>query len=696
MSDIAAFFNPRGVAVIGASAKPNKLSYGIVENLIRYGYKGAIYPINPNAGTILGLKCYDDVRNVPDPVELGVIVLPAGMTVEALRGCAERKIKAVIIISGGFREIGESGRQLEEMCLQIARENGMRIIGPNCVGTMDMYSGLDSTFIKGMPGKGAIGFVSQSGAVCGGVVDLLIDKHIGFSHFASLGNEMDVSEADVIEFFGDDPRVKVIAAYIEGVKDGKRFMEVAGKVSQKKPIVLLKAGRSDAGARAVSSHTGSLAGSYTAYRAAFKQCGVIEVGTVQDLFNIAMGFACLEMPKDYRAAIVTNAGGPAALASDSLAAHGSRLADISETTKAELRPKLNPSAQVGNPIDILGAAEPAEYDACLKALGKDEGVDVLLPILVPQALVNPVDVAQSFVENAHSGKPLLACMMGEQSVGEARRVLHANNVPMYQYPEDMGIVLGGMQQYGKYLLRSHTRVSAENGGKREKVRQIMARFAGRKSLGEYETRAVLEAYGVPVVPGGFADSASAAGKIAGEIGFPVVIKIVSEDILHKSDAGGIRLNLNSADEVRNAYGEMMTHILKTHPKAHLDGVLVEKMVGKGQEVIIGMQHDPTFGPMVMFGMGGIYVELIKDVAFRIAPLTKEDILEMIDETYAGKLLRGFRGEGASDLEAVVETIGKVAQLAVDHPNIQEFEINPLIVYEAGKGTIALDSRAILV
>ena len=423
MSGIASFFNPKGVAIIGASSKPNKLSYGILENMTLFGYEGAVYPINPNAESILNLKCYADISQVPDPLDLAVIVLPAEMTLEALLGCAKRGIKAVIIISGGFKEIGLEGKKLEEVCLAVAHENHMRIIGPNCVGTIDTGSGLDTTFIKGMPAPGPIGFVSQSGAVCGGVVDLLIDKHIGFSHFASLGNEMDITESDIIEYFGEDPRVKVIAAYVEGISNGKRFIEVARRVSRIKPIVLLKAGRSDAGARAVSSHTGSLAGTYSAYQAAFKQSGVIEVSNIQELFNVAFALGTTSLPKGNYAAIVTNAGGPAALASDSLAKHGIQLADLSSTTQIKLREKLNPSAQVSNPVDILGGAEASDYDHCLTQLIDDEGVDILLPILVPQALVNPADVARALVRNAHGKKTLLSCMMGERSIGEARAFL---------------------------------------------------------------------------------------------------------------------------------------------------------------------------------------------------------------------------------------------------------------------------------
>ena len=382
-TDLAPFFSPAGVAIIGASSSPRKLSYGILENLGLYGYQGGIYPVNPKADQILDLPVYPDVTSVPDPVELAVIVLPAPMTPGVLRDCGERGIKAAVIISGGFREVGGDGVILEKECLSIARQYNMRLVGPNCVGTVDLLTGLNTTFIKGLPSKGSIGFLSQSGAVCGGVVDYIADKGIGFSHFASLGNELDVDESGMIAYFGAHPEVKVIAAYVEGIQDGQKFLRTAQEVSRHKPIVLLKAGRSDAGAQAVSSHTGSLAGSYAAYQAAFKQAGVIEVNDLPELFDVAWALSCQPLPKNNRVAIFTNAGGPAALASDALDVNGFQLAKITKEKQAQLAEKLNLSAQVSNPVDMLGGAEPSEFAHCLATLSDDPEVDVLLPMLVP-------------------------------------------------------------------------------------------------------------------------------------------------------------------------------------------------------------------------------------------------------------------------------------------------------------------------
>ncbi len=694
-SDLAPFFSPTGVAIVGASTNPRKLSHGILKNMTLYGYEGGIYPINPKAESILGLKAYPNVGDVPDPADLAVIVLPASMTPDVLRSCGERGIKSAIIISGGFREVGGDGIALEQTCKAIAESYGMRLVGPNCVGTMDLYTGLNATFIEGLPARGPIGFVSQSGAVCGGVVDYIANKHIGFSHFASLGNELDVDETDMIAFFGDHPQVKVIAAYIEGIRDGEKFIRVAGEVSRRKPIVLLKAGRTDDGARAVSSHTGSLAGSYTAYQAAFEQAGVIEVPTLSVLFDVAWALSCQPLPKGDRVAIFTNAGGPAALASDALAANGFELAEISAGQQAKLAEKLNPSAQVGNPIDMLGGAEPAEYAHCLDTLLVDPAVDVLLPMLVPQALVDAGDVARAIVGSAKkTEKTVLACLMGEQSLVEARQILHENGVPMSIFPEVPGQVLGAMQRYRRWK-------DAGRGGAFEyahldksKAAAYLEAHAGREVFGELETRPLLAAYGLDLVPGELARDAERAGAVAEAIGFPVAVKIVSPQVLHKSDSGGIALNLTSREAVVGAVRKMESRIRQAVPEAEIEGYLVEQMAPAGMEVIVGMRRDPTFGPLMMFGLGGVYVELFKDVGFGVAPLTRDRARAMIQATKAGRLLQGYRGGPEYDLEGVVDAIGRLSRLAIDFPEISEVEINPLLVLGEGEGTRVLDARMI--
>lgn len=690
------FFAPQGVAIIGASATPNKLSFGIVRNMTLYGYQGHIAPVNPKVNEILGLQCYPDIFSVPDPVDLAVIVLPAPAIPEVVEACGRRGIQAVTIISGGFKEIGSGGASLEQQILEIAKRYPMRLIGPNCVGTLDLYTGLNTTFIQGVPAKGGIGFVSQSGAVGGGVVDYIRNRKVGFSIFASLGNEADVTEADVIEYLGKDPNTKVIAAYVEMITDGRRFINVAASITPHKPIVLLKAGRTSAGARAVSSHTGSLAGSYAAYQAAFQQAGVLEVDSVADLLDLTQALDTQPVLTGNRVAIITNSGGPAALASDTLATHGLQITNLSEPTLIALRQHLNPAAQVSNPVDMLGGAEPPEYSLALEKTLADPNVDAVIVILVPQALVNPAQVAEAVCKGyKDSHKPVITCFMGEWSVGEARDILHAHGVPMYVFPESTGRVLGGMLSWAKWRNRSVEPSVTPVNLDQSAAKTILAANHSSNVLGEVRTRPLLEAYGIAVIAGEFASSAAQAATIAQKIGFPVVMKIVSPEILHKSDLGGIRLGLKDAVSVNTAYSEMLVEIASRMPEAHLEGVLIEAMAPRGQEVIVGMRRDPNFGPLMMFGLGGVYVELFEDVSFRVAPFSRQDAYLMVEQTRAGRLLTGFRGQPKADLEAVVDTILRLSQLAIDFPEIEEIEINPLLVMPQGHGALALDGRVIL-
>jgi acetyltransferase len=526
-------------------------------------------------------------------------------------------------------------------------------------------------------------------------VDYIVDKHIGFSHFASLGNELDIDESDMIAYFGDHPQVKVIAAYIEGIQNGQKFIEIASRVSREKPIVLLKAGRTDAGAQAVSSHTGSLAGAYAAYQAAFRQAGVIEVPDLPTLFDVAWALSCQPLPKGKRVAIFTNAGGPAALASDALAANGFTLAEISKEEQTKLSEKLNPSAQVANPVDMLGGAEGAEFAHCLSTLKDSPNIDVFLPILVPQSLVKPADVARAVVENTRgSDKTVITCMVGEQSLKEARQILHKNKVPMVIFPEVPGLVLGAMRSYREWNRKPQAKPFSVEKRDLEKLSDGLRNSEGN-ALGEAQTRPVLEAYGLNLIPGGVTKDVEGAIRIAQTIGYPVALKIVSPQVLHKSDSGGIALGLNSADAVTSAIQKMNKDVLQAVPQAEIEGYLVEKMAPMGLEVIVGMRRDPTFGPLMMFGLGGVYVELFKDVGFGVAPLTSQQARALIESTKAGRLLQGYRGGPTYDLAAVIETIGKLSQIALDFPFISEIEINPLLVLPESQGTFVLDARMIL-
>lgn len=695
-SSLKPFFEPRGVAIIGASASSDKLSYGILKNLMSYGYRGGIYPVNPKAEEILGLTCYTEICQVPEPVDLAVIVLASKLIPSVLEECGRRAIKAAIIISGGFKEVGEEGRDLEEEVLKIAYKFQIRIIGPNCVGTMNLITGLNTTFIKGVPSTGGIGFISQSGAVCGGVVDHYANKGIGFSHFLSLGNEADVSETDMIEYLGKDVDTRVIAAYVEGIQDGQRFINITKHVTTKKPVVILKAGQSEEGAKAVSSHTGSLAGSHAAYQAAFRQSGVIEAGSTSDLLNIAMALDWLKLPQGNKVAIITNSGGPAALASDSLAANGIQLASISSSIQKKLKEKLNPSAQTGNPVDMLGGANEDEFSYALDLVLSDHGVDMALPILVPQALVKPERVAQAIVDSSKkSAKPVIVCLMGMESIQEARKILHQNHVPMVDFPEMTGVMFGALYKRSLMKERIPETPEAESNKGRGLVRSIFENHVEKKVWGEHDTRPILAAYGIPLVEGGLVNSIKDGQKLANSLGYPIVMKVASEQLLHKSEAGVVKIGIEDDQSFADAFNDLVEKAIRFNAKTRIDGILVEKMAPKGEEVIIGMKRDPGFGPMLMFGMGGVFVELFKDVAFRIAPISIEEAENMIRDTKAFQLLNGWRSGTKFDIRAIAHALIVLGQLVMDFSEIQEVEINPLRVLPDGAGVLALDCRMIL-
>ncbi len=690
------FFEPRGVAIIGASENPDKLSHGILKNMLQYGYPGGIYPVNPKNSAILGKKCYADISQVPDPVDLAVIILPAQAAPQVLEACGKRGIHAVTVITGGFKEVGEQGRQLEERILEICKAHNMRMIGPNCVGTMNLISGMNTTFIKGKPAIGGIGLISQSGAVCGGIVDHVLEKGVGFSHLLSLGNMADVNETDMLEYLGDDQDTRAIAIYAEGIQNGKRFLEIGSQVTRKKPVVVLKAGRSEEGARAVSSHTGSLAGSHAAYQAAFQQSGMIEVQTTSDLLNAALALDWLNPPNGKRVVIITNAGGPAALASDSLAENGLELAHLSLETQAKLREKLNPAAQAANPVDMLGGATEMEFAHALECCLQDEGVDMALVILVPQALVNTVKVAEAWAEAAKtSRKPVLTCMMGDFSVGEARQTLHRQHVPMIDYPEQCGVIFHALWQYGQHQKRSQDLKSQAAQKIDQNKAAELIHSSTSKVWGEHLTRPLLAAYGIPLAEGELVKNLDGALEAAQRLGYPLVLKAASQDVLHKSDFSAIAVNIMDEADLASAYDDIIQNVKKHAPQARMDGMLVEKMAPKGLEVIIGMKRDPSFGPLMMFGMGGIFVELFKDVAFRVAPLTRTQAEDMLNETRAKRLLAGWRGEQGYDQLALVDCLLRLSQLAADFEQIQEIEINPWLALPQGQGGLALDCRMIL-
>ncbi len=699
---LTSFFRPNGVALIGASNDPTKLGYGIMVNLLdpQDGYPGPIYPINPKATEIFGLRCYPDILSVPDPVELAIIIVPAEVIPSLLEDCGRRGVKAAVILSGGFREIGPEGEARERLCLEIARRYGMRLMGPNGIGVIDTHTPLNTTFATGMHGRGLIDFVSQSGALCGGIIDWAQARGLHFSRFLSIGNKVDVNESDLLAYLSEDDSSRVIALYLEDIKDGPAFLAAARQASLRKPVLALKSGRTQTGQVATASHTGALAGVHAAFRAACKQTGIIEIEQIEPLFGAALALAHQPLLQGNRIAILTNAGGPAALAADALEPAGLTLARTSPETVATLRTFLNPNAAVNGPVDMLGGANETHYRRALEALLADPANDGILVILVPVVLNNPRAILETIVsvlQNSPTPKPVLACLMGEISLKEAFAVADAAGLPAYRFPEDAIHAFGIMRRRALWLEKKHLLPEIPTGIAPQQVQDLLsaARQNRQRALDAASARLTLEAYGIPTPKDYLATTPDEAARFAAKIGFPVALKLASPDILHKTEVGGVLLNVPDAEAARQGWQTIVTRARAAHPQADIRGVQVQPMVTGGQEVILGVKRDPVFGPLVMFGLGGVYVEALADVSFRLAPLSRQDAEEMISEVRSAKLLQGLRGAPPADRAALVEAIVRIGQLAADFPEIEELDVNPLMVLPAGRGALAVDARIIL-
>jgi acetyltransferase len=691
------FTEPRGVAVVGASTSPGKLGYQVLQNVIQYGYEGAIYPINPTAPDILGRKAYPSVLECPDPVDLAVILVPNKAVPGVMEQCGQRGLKGAVIITAGFREVGPQGKALEQQVVEIARRYGMRIVGPNVLGIIDTVCKLNASFAAGMPRRGRIAFMSQSGALCTSILDLALGQGIGFSRFYSIGNKADINELDLVKAWAEDPETRAIMGYLEGITRGPEFIRAASEVTRSKPIIAIKSGTTSAGSKAVSSHTGTLAGSEAAYDAAFKQCGIIRANSVQDLFDFAQAFARQPLLQGDAIAIITNAGGPGIMASDAVERAGLRLAALSQETKQKLQPQLPPAASVANPIDVLGDALADRYALAIEAALTDPAVNALLLVLTPQTMTQVPETAEALGKLSKVyGKPVFGALMGDQAIRKGVEVLRSYDVPNYQVPERAVAAIAALWRYRNWLNTPRLNVEPLTVDQ-EKVRQLFARVRAesRVTIGDAEAREVLEAYGVPLPKAGLAATADEAVTLAETIGYPVVMKIASPDILHKSDIGGIKLNITSASEVRDAFDLLTYRGRRYMPDATIWGCQVQQMVKGGREVIIGVNRDPQFGPLIMFGLGGIYVEALKDVTFRVAPIDRRNATEMLGEIRAYRLLRGVRGEKPSDQAAIVDTLLRISQLVSDFPEIVELDINPLMVFEQGRGVLGIDMRMAL-
>jgi acetyl coenzyme A synthetase (ADP forming)-like protein len=688
------FFNPKSIAVIGASRSPGKVGYDILRNIIQYGYEGAVYPVNPGAAEILGKKSYPSLLDVPGQVDLAVIVVPSKKVIEVIEQCGSKGISAAIVISAGFKESGIEGARLENEMLTKAKEGGVRLIGPNCLGVIDTHSKMNASFAAGMPAKGGIGFFSQSGALCLAVLDRALPDEIGFSKFISMGNKSDITDTDIMLALAEDDNTRVILGYIEGLVDGRRFMQVAAQVSKRKPLIILKSGITSSGAKAASSHTGALAGREAAFSSAFKQSGVIRAHTLNELFNYALAFANQPLPRGPNVAIITNSGGPGILAADACDGSDLQLIPLYKDVVDELRSFLPPVASFYNPIDILGDSGADRYERAINTVLRDERINAVLILLTPTAVVDVEAAAAAIASISRlSDRPLLASFMGKQRVEAAVKLLMKSNVPNYSYPEEAVSSLNAMYHYRVWISRP---VKTYPGplGLKEGAAQIFAkvRDEGRQRLTDSEVHDVLDAYGFSQPKGLFARTSDEAVAAAKGIGYPVVMKIVSPQIVHKSDMGGVRVNLHSKKDVEDAFFDITTHVRNIMPAAHIYGVIVQEMIHGGKEVIMGITKDPQFGHMIMFGLGGIYVEVLKDIAFRITPLSREDAHEMMRETKTFPLLRGVRGEAEADIDAIEKSLLALSQMAADFPEIIEADINPLLVRKRGEGVVAVDAR----
>lgn len=690
------FFCPGSVAVIGAAREEKKVGRIIFDNIINSGYKGKLFPVNLKADKIHGIKCYHSVLDIPGDLDLAIIVIPAQFVLQVLEECSKKNTKWAIVISAGFKETGIEGAKRERQLIEKAKDYGIRILGPNCLGIIDTECPINATFSPHMPPRGKIGFISQSGALGTSILDWAKTNKIGISKFVSLGNKADISENDLFDDWENEKDTEVITAYLEGVKYGREFIRISSKVSKKKPIIVIKSGNTDAGARAVSSHTGTLAGSAKAYNAAFKQAGIIRANNTRDLFNYATAFSYQPLPKGKKVVIITNAGGPGIMATDECDKSNIFLASLGKETIDSLKEFLPEAANFYNPVDILGDALADRYKKTLEVIVKDSNVDAVVVLLTPQAMTQPYRTASAIVEvMENSGKsiPVLTSFMGGSEVKKAVKFLAEKNIPNFDIPEEAIDTLKVMMEHTDWKSRKSFPIEDFNVDK-GRVKKIFyqCQNEGRLELGEMEAREILEAYDIRMPKAELACDIDEAKEIAGRIGYPLVLKIVSPNILHKTDVGGVKIGIDNEKELEENYNQILFSASKYMPDANIRGILVQEFIKDKKETIIGMSEDPQFGPMIMFGLGGIYVEALKDVSFRIAPLSRQVAREMVEEIKTIKLLKGTRGEDPSDIDSIIEIVLRVSQLVTDFPEILEMDINPLFVKKQGEGSIAGDVR----
>ena len=705
-----ALLRPRSVAVIGASRERGTIGAEILHNLIARGFEGPVYPVNPRAAFVQSVPAYPSIEAVPGPVDLAVVVVPGVAVPAILEACGRAGVAAAVVISAGFRETGEEGLARERVLVECARRHRMRLVGPNCLGVLNTEAAvsLDATFAPTFPAAGRIAFSSQSGALGLAILEYSAQLNLGISHFVSVGNKADVSGNDLIEYWERDPGTDLILLYLESFGNPRRFTQIARRVGRLKPIVAVKSGRTVAGQRAAASHTGSLAGSDAAVDALCLQSGVIRTDTIEELFDVAMLLAHQPVPRGNRVAIVTNAGGPGIMATDACVSHGLEVGALADETVAALRAFLPKEASTRNPVDMIASAAPESYEKAIRLAASDPGVDTVFAIYVPPIVTRPLDVAQAIVRGtaaaAHDArargeapKPVLTCFMGSHGVPEGLRSLHEGQLPSYPFPESAAIALARVVRYGRWRaepegLARRFEVDARRAG------EALARGRARATAGEAawldpdETRELLQAYGIAMPEVRVARSAEEAVRAAAAAGGPVALKLVSATIAHKSDVGGVVLDVRTESEVREAFRGIGARLAARGMKDQMEGVLVQPMIREGVEAIVGVTHDASFGPLVMFGIGGVHVELLRDVAFRVHPLTDHDARDLVRSVRGFPLLAGYRGAPPGDVAALEELLLRVSQLAGEHAGIAEMDLNPVKVLPPGRGCVVVDAR----
>jgi acetyl coenzyme A synthetase (ADP forming)-like protein len=702
------------VAVIGASRERGTIGAEIFHNLIAQGFQGVVYPVNPKANVVQSVQAYPTIEAVPGPVDLAVIVVPAAVALPVLEACGRKGVRAVVVISAGFKETGEEGAVRERAMVACARGHGMRLLGPNCLGVLNTEAGirLDATFAPTYPPAGRVAFSSQSGALGLAILEYAAELHIGISQFVSIGNKADISSNDLIEFWDQDPGTDLILLYLESFGNPRRFTRIARRVGRTKPIVAVKSGRTRAGVRAAASHTGSLAGSDVAVDALFQQSGVIRTDTIEELFDVAMLLAHQPVPRGNRVAIVTNAGGPGIMATDACESHGLSVVTLGDETVTALRAFLPPEASTRNPVDMIASASPDAFEQAVRLTALDPGVDAVLAIYVPPVVTRPLEVAQAIVRGTadaarearslgRAPKPVLTCFMGSHGVPEGLRSLKEGQIPSYAFPESAAIALARVVRYGRWLAEPEgaARTFADVEARRAAAALARARAQAETGEGTWldpdETRELLAAYGLATPLARVVHDEGEAVRAAAAAAGPVALKLVSATIAHKSDVGGVVLDLRSESEVRDAFRGIRARLEARGLLDRIEGVLVQPMIREGVEAIVGVTQDRSFGPLVMFGIGGVHVELLRDVAFRVHPLTDRDARDLVRSVRGFPLLEGYRGAAPGDVAALEELLLRVSQLAGDHPEIAEMDLNPLKVLPPGRGCVVVDARVLV-